>query len=61
MIQDLQTRTLADGSLNASVAGFGSYFALTYVLLTIAYVDAFRRVPAVSPKSPSASVAPPAA
>ena len=57
----LQTRTLADGSLNASIAGPESYLALTYSLLTIAYIDAFRRVPAGSPKSPSTSVAPPAA
>jgi len=61
IIQDLQTRTLVDGSLNASVAGFGSYFALTYALLIIAYLDAFRRVPAASRKPPSASVAPPVA
>lgn len=61
IIQDLQTRTLSDGSLNASVAGFGSYFALTYALLTIAYLDAFHRVPAVSLKPASPPVTPPAA
>ena len=61
IIQDFQTRTLADGSLNASVAGFGSYFALTYALFIIAYLDAYRRVPKVSPKAASPSVAPPAA
>ena len=61
IIQDFQTRTLADGSLNASVAGLGSYFALTYALLIIAYLDAFRRVPAVSRKLASVSVAPPVA
>lgn len=57
----LQTRTLADGSLAASIAGVESYLALTYALLIIAYIDAFRRVPVRSPRSPSASVAPPAA
>jgi uncharacterized membrane protein YidH (DUF202 family) len=61
IIRDLQTRTLANGSLNATVAGFGSYFALTYALLIIAYLDAFRRVPVVSPKAAPHSVAPPAA
>jgi len=57
----LQTRTLADESLSASIAGVESYLALTYALLLIAYVDAFRRVPAGFPKTPSTSVAPPAA
>jgi len=57
----LQTRTLADGSLSASIAGPEPYLALTYALLTIAYIDAFCRVPAGSPRSPSTSGAPPAA
>jgi len=57
----LRTRTLGDIPLSAPIAGFESYLALTYALLIIAYVDAFRRVPAVSPKSILASVAPPAA
>ena len=61
IIRDLQTHTLSNGSLNASVAGFGSYFALTYALLIIAYLDAFRRVPVVSPKPASPSTAPPVA
>jgi len=57
----LQTHALADGSLAASIAGVESYLAVTYALLTIAYIDAFRRVPAGSARSPSTSVAPPAA
>ena len=57
----LQTRTLADGALSASIAGVESYLALTYVLLLVAYIDAFRKAPAGSPTSPSTSVAPPAA
>jgi hypothetical protein len=56
----LQTHALADGSLAASIAGVESYLALTYALLTIAYIDAFRRGLAGPPKSPSTSVAPPA-
>ena len=57
----LQTRTLADGSLSASIAGVESYLALSYALLVIAYIDAFRGIPAESPKPPSAPVSPPAA
>jgi hypothetical protein len=57
----LQTRTLADGTLSASIAGPESYLAPTYALLIVAYIDACRRVPAGSPKPSSTSVAPPAA
>jgi len=57
----LQTRTLADGSLSASLAGVESYLALTYALLMMAYIDAFRRAPAVSPIPPQTSIAPPIA
>jgi uncharacterized membrane protein YidH (DUF202 family) len=57
----LRTQTLADGPLNASIAGLESYLALTYALLTIVYIDAFRKAPAGSPRSPSTSLAPPAA
>jgi uncharacterized membrane protein YidH (DUF202 family) len=61
IVQVLQARTLAGESINASAAGFESYLAVTYALLLIVYLDAFRRAPAVSPTRTSASVAPPAA
>jgi len=61
IVSVLQTPTLADSSLSALIAGPESYLALTYALLVIVYIDAFRKVPAGSPKSPSNSVAPPAA
>jgi hypothetical protein len=57
----LRTRTLTDGSFNASMAGLGSYLALTYALLIIVYVDAFRKASGGLPSSPPTPVAPPAA
>jgi uncharacterized membrane protein YidH (DUF202 family) len=55
-----QTRTLAGGSLDASLAGFESYLAVTYALFIVVYLDAFRRTSLRSLKTNSISVAPPA-
>ncbi len=57
----LRTRTLTDGSFNASMAGLGSYLALTYALLIIVYVDAFRRASGEFLRSRPTPVAPPVA
>lgn len=56
----VRTGTFVEGPLYASIVGLGSYLAGTYALLIMAYVDAFRRVLAVSRRRLSTPVAPPA-
>jgi hypothetical protein len=55
-----QNRTMDFGSVSASVSGFESYLGVAYILLTIAYLNAFHRSHARVPTSSSTLVARPA-
>ena len=54
----VQNRTLDLSPVSESISSKESYLAVTYLLLTIAYLHAYHRSHSRAPKSPSAAVAP---
>jgi len=44
IVSIIQTRVLSVSPINESVAGFESYLSVTYLLMLIAYLDAYRRL-----------------
>lgn len=58
IVHIVQNRTLDISPVSESISSKESYLAVTYLLLTIAYLTAYHRSHSRAPKSPSAPVAP---